>query len=564
MSLDSLVNAATGDELKFIFVGGKGGVGKTTSSSAIASLLATSCQKRVLLISTDPAHSLGDAWGMSFSNTPTSPTPNLDVMEVDPKDTMDGELQKWMSYSNDILGDAEGSSLDGDNELVSKINSFREWLSGIPGIDEATALSSAIHHIESGKYDIIVFDTAPTGHTLKLLALPDILEKGIDKLQSWQGTLWGYWETFKGLTRGGGTAAAKKRGAARDEMAKKLEEYKRGVQKVACMLQDQTRTRFVVICIAEYLSVSETRRLLAELDKNKVRASHVVVNQLVVGDALDDEELGELEQLAEVGGLQLNQELLKKTVQSCRLTSSRRKIQNKYLAELKAYPEAQGLEGVVQVPLLPQEVRGVSAMETFSKLLVTDEVSIMNEDGVVASHAQPVALYDEEIARKNHTYIGTKDTPSKSKENITFSLGDVVKVVNLAKAAHFNGLQGKIISDKDIDTGRYGVAVNYDGKRKSIALQPKNMLLVEPGNKKQKVTSSSTDREEKKEAVISDSIMNKAKKVLEDPEIKEMVAQNPRVKDAIEDCMQNPMNFMKYISDPELSPFLSKAMSKMR
>ena len=72
-----------GDDLKFVFVGGKGGVGKTTSSSAIATLLAGRCNQRVLLVSTDPAHSLSDAFRREFSNEPTSPgVANLDVMEV--------------------------------------------------------------------------------------------------------------------------------------------------------------------------------------------------------------------------------------------------------------------------------------------------------------------------------------------------------------------------------------------------------------------------------------------------------------------------------------------------
>lgn len=74
----------------------------------------------------------------------------------------------------------------------------------IPGIDEATALAKAIEHIESGKYDLIVFDTAPTGHTLKLLALPEILQAGIEKLESWQSTMWGMWEAVKGMGSGRG------------------------------------------------------------------------------------------------------------------------------------------------------------------------------------------------------------------------------------------------------------------------------------------------------------------------------------------------------------------------
>ena len=67
----------------------------------------------------------------------------------------------------------------------------------MPGIDEATALTSVIGHIESGTYDTIVFDTAPTGHTLKLLQLPAILQAGLDKLQSWQAKIWDVWSVMK-------------------------------------------------------------------------------------------------------------------------------------------------------------------------------------------------------------------------------------------------------------------------------------------------------------------------------------------------------------------------------
>merc|ERR1719272_353273 len=107
-NLDSVI----GDEkLKFVFVGGKGGVGKTTTSSAIAAQLslaksaATKGQKRVLLISTDPAHSLSDAFRMQFSNVPTPilpDLPNLEVMEVNPADTMKKELAGWADLAREM------------------------------------------------------------------------------------------------------------------------------------------------------------------------------------------------------------------------------------------------------------------------------------------------------------------------------------------------------------------------------------------------------------------------------------------------------------------------------
>ena len=228
MSLDSLLTCATSTDLKFIFVGGKGGVGKTTSSSAIATLLAKYCNKRVLLVSTDPAHSLSDAFRCEFTNDPKCPgVENLHVMEVDPSDTMEAELKKWADLAKDMHSQDSDNGGDANDEMVTKIKQFQEWLSGVPGIDEATALSSAIQHIESDNYDMIVFDTAPTGHTLKLLGMPEILEAGIEKLQSWQSTLWGYWDVIKGM----GSSASLKRMNAKETVANMLEQYKRRIQK---------------------------------------------------------------------------------------------------------------------------------------------------------------------------------------------------------------------------------------------------------------------------------------------------------------------------------------------
>jgi arsenite/tail-anchored protein-transporting ATPase len=109
-TIDSLL---TFPDLKFVFVGGKGGVGKTTTSSAIATLLASSKNasnisgaasksRRVLLVSTDPAHSLGDAFRMEFSNTPKTVMPNLDVMELDASETMGKELKDFHKMAKKI------------------------------------------------------------------------------------------------------------------------------------------------------------------------------------------------------------------------------------------------------------------------------------------------------------------------------------------------------------------------------------------------------------------------------------------------------------------------------
>merc|ERR1719330_1063183 len=141
---------------------------------------------------------------------------------------------------------------------------------------------------------MIVFDTAPTGHTLKLLELPTLLQVGLDKLEGWQATLWGYWEMIKGFT-GGGSGDA---GNVREKVSQRLRQYKTSIGRVADMITDKTKTRFVVVCIAEYLSISESRRLLSELDRFDVSASHVVVNQLV-SDYMEENELDDLQQLVD-------------------------------------------------------------------------------------------------------------------------------------------------------------------------------------------------------------------------------------------------------------------------
>ena len=87
---------------------------------------------------------------------------------MNPESYLQDEIRSWAEIAEEA----------GVDDLVGKIREFQEWLTGIPGIDEATALSSVIGYVESGKYDVIVFDTAPTGHTLKLLQLPAILQMG--------------------------------------------------------------------------------------------------------------------------------------------------------------------------------------------------------------------------------------------------------------------------------------------------------------------------------------------------------------------------------------------------
>jgi arsenite/tail-anchored protein-transporting ATPase len=579
--LDSLIASARGDDLKFVFVGGKGGVGKTTSSSAIAMLLAIHAQRRVLLVSTDPAHSLSDAWRCSFSNTPTQVIPSssssssslsasdenrhydnnnkvqqdvgrLDVMEVNPQETLQSELEQWATMSKQLMqgnnqfNNSLSSSMDGWH---SKLTQFQEWLSGIPGIDEATALSTAIQHIESGKYDVIVFDTAPTGHTIKLLALPHILEQGIDKLQAWQTTFWTYWESFKaGFGHGKNVAALKA------HVTNKLIKYKQDIQKVARMIQDQQRTRFVVVCIAEHLSVAETKRLLQELAKNRVVTSHIIVNQLVVNDALTETQLTSLQEVALADDSRLPKELLQRALHSCRLTTARKMIQQRYLSELESCSETQTLlEGICKVPLLADEVNGKDAIHRFARLLVTDDILPLPTatDGTENQQCVGESRLDD-----------SKFPTDASEGNSTLSPGDIVQLNGLTDFAQFNGSEATITNMIHEHTGRYKAVVYKQGEKKSLDILPENAVYLRKGEKRPK-THRDTDANDSTSRTTPQGMTKVAEALLKDPEISQMIEANPRYKVAVEECLNSPLNAIKYVGDPDMSPLISKIMAKM-
>jgi len=573
---DSLV---TDRDLKFIFVGGKGGVGKTTSSSALAAQL--SHERKVLLISTDPAHSLGDAFLMKFSSKPTTipNLPNLQVMEIDPSATLSTELSEWA----DLAAKAGFS-----DDMNAKMRGFQEWLSGVPGIDEATALSSAIDHIESGEYDLIVFDTAPTGHTLKLLGLPEIINAGLEKLESWQSTIWGYWQMIKG---GGDSNIVN----AKKEISLRLRRYKHSIGKVAKMLQDTQRTRFVLVCIAEFLSISESRRLLDELKQQKVMASHIIVNQLVQIEFTPNEVQAVLK-------TQTNPSLSEKVKAALFLTSARHGIQSKYLTELKQSREAKGLT-ICEVPLMSNEVTGADALRKFSNYLVSEKFQQrdMEELKGAATHCK---LYDDFIdcddmddeQSKTNNVVGVSDNNAMD----TFNVNDQVIIQNMVNQVDMNGLQGKITQQtKD---GRYGVLLTYKGERKQLVFSPDQLKHAKESAAARAAGEADDTRPQTAPAaggampfaglgglggqgvpltlgpqptgaaanplgglggMGGPENMGKMMQLLQDPEIMAEM-KKPKISAALQDVMMNPGNFMKYLQDPEVSPVIMKAMGKLK
>jgi len=336
-TLQSIVDSNT---VQWIFVGGKGGVGKTTTSCSLATLLArtpftdpTTQQKRkrrVLIISTDPAHNVSDAFNQAFTKVPTpvKGLDNLDAMEVDPASvTKDRDyFSEWNLEKAAGTGDMDGESL---KSIVSILKSAATTL---PGIDEVTVFVEIIREVQRLRYDVVVFDTAPTGHTLRLLALPHTLNDSVDKLMEVQG--------LSGLLTAATQFVGNATGMTSDDFMDKLNKWREQVKSVQKQFTDQTKTLFVAVCIPEFLSVYETERLVQELTKFNIACEHIVVNQLVKKP---------------------------KTEPPCRMCDARIRIQQKYMQQVfELYEDF----NIVQMPLLGEEVRGVQALSTFSEFLV--------------------------------------------------------------------------------------------------------------------------------------------------------------------------------------------------
>lgn len=323
------------ESLKWVFVGGKGGVGKTTCSS-ILSILLSRVRSSVLIISTDPAHNLSDAFQQRFTKAPTlvNGFSNLYAMEVDP------------SVENEEL---PGDGMD---------NLFSELANAIPGIDEAMSFAEMLKLVQTMDYSVIVFDTAPTGHTLRLLQFPSTLEKGLAKMMSLKNKFGGL---LNQMTRLFGVDDE----FGEDALLGRLEGMKDVIEQVNKQFKDPDLTTFVCVCIPEFLSLYETERLVQELNKFEIDSHNVIINQV-----LYDEEVVE-----------------------SKLLKARMRMQQKYLDQFyMLYDDFH----ITKLPLLPEEVCGVEALKAFSCNFITPYQPVI-EKGTMEELEARVSMLKQQL-----------------------------------------------------------------------------------------------------------------------------------------------------------------------
>jgi len=239
--------------LQLLLLGGKGGVGKTTCATATALRFARNLpQSSFLLVSTDPAPSLADSMAGFL------PPPNLKILEFNSQECLATFKMKHNQKLRQIA--ARGTFLDDED-----ISRFLDL--SLPGMDELLAFLEISSWVEDRSYDCIIVDTAPTGHTLRLLSMPELLQKWLEALDALLAKHRYMKKLFAGSYR-------------RDELDFFLEKLSVSVKKMEILLQDPVRCRFVPVMLAEALSISETERLVDELERLKVPLVDIVINRL--------------------------------------------------------------------------------------------------------------------------------------------------------------------------------------------------------------------------------------------------------------------------------------------
>ena len=239
---------------RLLLFGGKGGVGKTTTSTSTAVGLAQSGLK-VLLVSSDPAHSTSDSLGVELGSSPTevSEVPGLWGLELDPEARISDHIPKLTESLGPMLG-GEDPNLNA-SEMV------------LPGLDEAMAFDELLKHLENPDWDVIVFDTAPTGHTLRFLALPEIIEKWADKIIRMHRLTGGIRAMMFGAKEG-------------EKMRDELEKFRRRVLHVRRILCNPNVTRFTLVTIPEKMGVNETIRAYKSLKEFDLPVTGCVINRM--------------------------------------------------------------------------------------------------------------------------------------------------------------------------------------------------------------------------------------------------------------------------------------------
>jgi len=300
-----------------IMIGGKGGVGKTTCASAIA-LHFSEKGKKTLIISSDPTPSLSDIFEMEIGDreTPIKNAKDLFGIEI----SSEVVLKKWKERFGPEIYEVVSSfaSLDYD---------FVDYIGGAPGIEEEYMLNYILELVEGGQYDLVVWDTAPAGHTLRLLHLPQIFLRHLEAATKFYMNLYSYFEKLK-------EAVKLKKG--KRSLLEIISGWEDLAEKVVNFIRDPQKSEFIIVTIPEALGVRQTERIIKDFDEYQLVVHYLIVNYVI--DKAD-----------------------------CEFHRVRSEMQKHYLNVLS--DQYSHRIKLIKTPLFPQEIKGTERIKKISEIL---------------------------------------------------------------------------------------------------------------------------------------------------------------------------------------------------
>ena len=251
---------------KLLILGGKGGVGKTTISGAIGWGFAQRYpDAQIRVISIDPAHSLGDAFGCSLGHTATSHQhqPNLSLQEIDAEIVLDQFREDYLWELADIMSGDRPEGEDTEKQGMKLLYGPQAWRTlanqSLPGIDEMLSLITIMDLLDREEQDLIILDTAPTGHLLRFLEMPTALG-------DWLGWIFKLWIKYQNVV-------------GRAEFMGRLRGLRKQVVEAQKKLTDPEHTEFLAVCQNQSAIIAETQRLIQELEHRGISHRFVVENR---------------------------------------------------------------------------------------------------------------------------------------------------------------------------------------------------------------------------------------------------------------------------------------------
>ena len=349
------------DAPEYVLYGGKGGVGKTTMAAATG-LSSAAGGVRTLVVSTDPAHSLSDTYETEIPAEPSRIREDIPLYaaEIDPDDAMEegmfgadgdplggmGGMGDAMGGMGDAMGGMSGMGAPDDGEAEEGLGSL---LGGtMPGADEAAAMRQLLEYLDDPRFDRVIVDTAPTGHTLRLLQLPEIMDSMIGRVMKLRNRFSGMMDGLKGMFGGGDDDP---------DPTADLDELQERIERLRSVLRDPAQTDFRVVTIPEEMSVAESERLVARLDEFGIPVNTLVVNRVMEG----------VEDVAGEGAASVDPAwVVEPNPDTCEFCARRWEVQQ---AALRRATELFRGRDVKRVPLLANEVRGEAALRVVAACL---------------------------------------------------------------------------------------------------------------------------------------------------------------------------------------------------